>query len=69
MSGNVRELCQNWYQKQMVEETDPKGPIEGTYKSVRGGSWDHKAKDCRSAKRDTLIVDSSSGNVGFRIAA
>ena len=52
MHGNVGEWCQDWagpYPGGSL--TDPQGPAAGYNRVVRGGSWRHSARDCRSAFR------------------
>jgi formylglycine-generating enzyme required for sulfatase activity len=61
MHGNVNEWCQDWYGKYTPSrETDPQGPLSGTEKVVRGGSWFASAKNCRSASRFKWSPNSKS---------
>jgi formylglycine-generating enzyme required for sulfatase activity len=40
MHGNVVEWCNDWYAKYPKEEVkDPQGPIKGSSKILRGGSF------------------------------
>jgi sulfatase modifying factor 1 len=52
MHGNVWQWCQDIYgeypQKDVV---DPQGPDKGDARVLRGGSWDHFPRSCRSACR------------------
>lgn len=50
-------------------ECDPTGPSSGSHCVVRGGSWYHSARFCRSAYRLRLTPDFGYGLLGFRIAA
>jgi formylglycine-generating enzyme required for sulfatase activity len=69
MNGNVEEWCSDWYgdySKGAV--TDPTGPTTGSYRVVRGGSWDGGAADCRSAFRGRIGPSIRDYGLGFRIA-
>jgi formylglycine-generating enzyme required for sulfatase activity len=52
MLGNVQEWCQDWFGVYPYDEvTDPKGPKEGSYRVMRGGTWYSPARDVRCASR------------------
>jgi formylglycine-generating enzyme required for sulfatase activity len=56
MLGNVFEWCSDRYSKDEYDRcqegvTDPEGPDSGTFRVVRGGSWDRDAGYCRSSYR------------------
>lgn len=56
MSGNVCELCSDWYDESYYSwspSDNPQGPSgEREYRVVRGGSWfDETDKDCRVSAR------------------
>ena len=52
MHGNVFEWCQDWSGNYLQNDVvDPKGPNEGKYRVIRGGSWIHFPGACRSAFR------------------
>ncbi|MBF0452066.1 MAG: SUMF1/EgtB/PvdO family nonheme iron enzyme [Candidatus Magnetomorum sp.] len=36
---------------------------------LRGGSWNNKARNCRSANRNRNRPDKRNNNLGFRLAA
>ena len=70
MHGNVREWCQDWYGENYYSESpsrDPRGPSSGTYRVLRGGSWNSNAKHCLSANRNWFVPDLSYVNSGFRL--
>lgn len=69
MSGGISEQIWDWYKKALGEQAvvDPEGPVIGVNKAVRGGNWDSKAKDCRSARRGGNSPDFSNEKNGFRL--
>ena len=70
MHGNVYEWVQDWYGKYQEAVIDPQGPARPTLapdRVNRGGSWDHDAWGCRSARRGRLTPDSRRDNLGFRL--
>ncbi len=53
MSGNVQELCSDWYEREAYPDnavTDPTGPVAGTIHAVRGGWYGVEADACRSGQ-------------------
>lgn len=73
MAGNVAEWVSDWYaadfysQPEAIEE-NPAGPIGGTDKVIRGGSWDAKPFFARSVHRQHLSPDRAGAWLGFRCA-
>jgi formylglycine-generating enzyme required for sulfatase activity len=54
MSGNVWEWCSDWYSDTYYSSsplTNPTGLSSGTYRVLRGGSWDNLDLNCRVANR------------------
>ncbi|MDA7618573.1 SUMF1/EgtB/PvdO family nonheme iron enzyme, partial [Verrucomicrobia bacterium] len=48
--------------------SDPQGPQSGTYRVVRGGSWNYGARYCRSADRRGNGPGYANIRLGFRVA-
>ena len=76
MSGNVLEWVNDWYAPTYFSSTaitDPAGPISGTTRVLRSGSWAAPAGQCRSASRthadpgSPALVGSSTVGFGFRV--
>lgn len=71
MSGNVREWCNDRYNRNYYakgEQTDPQGPESGAGRVFRGGSCYLKAKDCRSSHRNNEPSSLRFGDLGLRLA-
>ena len=71
MSGNVWEWCHDlydWIYYQRGEKTNPIGPLEGTNRVLRGGSWADRPRDSRVAIRGYNSSDFSYNAMGFPIS-
>ncbi|HEY1408952.1 MAG TPA: bifunctional serine/threonine-protein kinase/formylglycine-generating enzyme family protein [Promineifilum sp.] len=69
--GNVMEWVGDWYDFDYYEDitdTNPRGPVDGEFKSLRGGSWLSPPDDLGNTKRDNLDPTVSQANLGFRCA-
>jgi sulfatase modifying factor 1 len=65
---NVWEWCEDWHgDYPSGKVTDPAGASDGSGRVVRGGSWIHGARSCRSANRDGYAPDDRNDGVGFRV--
>ncbi len=70
MSGNVWELCSDWYSKSFYEispKDNPKNTVKSTNHVVRGGSWRSGEERCRVRSRNKDIRDHHISNCGFRL--
>ncbi len=67
MNGNVWEWCLDW-NGGSISGDDPVGPASGSYRVLRGGSWDSGAGSCKTTS--TRKPDTESGTYkgyGFRV--
>lgn len=62
MHGNVWEWCLDWY----VNEPGTDGPVNNSYRLLRGGGWTGSARRCRSAARHWYYPYNRSYIMGFR---
>lgn len=72
MAGNVYEWCWDWYGEYPAASgmsSNPSGPLAGTQRVLRGGSWQiSDVHGLRATARYCLPPDARDAATGFRLA-
>jgi len=70
MAGNVMEWVSDWYQEDayVTSSANPRGPLHGSYKVIRGASWGTVGKETRLTVRLKMVPDFRDTTIGFRCA-
>ncbi|MEI7903294.1 MAG: formylglycine-generating enzyme family protein, partial [bacterium] len=71
MAGNVFEWCWDWHNEEYYASSPgsaPTGSSSGTFRVLRGGSWNGDAARARCADRNSSNPKHGNYDVGFRCA-
>ena len=68
MTGNVFEWVHDWKGNYSSSPRDnPQGPASGSYRALRGGSWNYIPRLLRATARNLHPPDSRLSSYGFRV--
>jgi serine/threonine-protein kinase len=70
MIGNVNQWCSDWFGQDYYKQSpqsDPAGPLTGSFRVARGGSWNLYGYTCRSTHRMVYEPVRRFPDFGFRV--
>ncbi|HNZ28258.1 MAG TPA: SUMF1/EgtB/PvdO family nonheme iron enzyme [Spirochaetota bacterium] len=69
MTGNVREWCWDYYDRKYYKDNqiDPQGPVRGSKRVVRGGSYSKSKLATKVSYRDKRNKNYCKDDLGFRL--
>lgn len=69
MSGNAMEWCHDFYNSKYSSErqSEPEGPLQGSWRVLRGGSYLSAPEFCRVSYRTYASPTSDKADYGFRL--
>ncbi len=70
IGDNVHEWCQDWYSADYYTVSvtrNPAGPVKGTRRVSRGGSWRHQIRASRITQRSSIPPRYRYTDYGFRL--
>ena len=70
MSGNVWELCRDWWNPDYYKHTTKENPVntkKAIFRVARGGSWRSEEYRCYNQARNRNVPDHHKQNGGLRL--